>query len=43
MYVTEIFSAIMSDVFKIKYAQIFHVDSVNGFENKKKRVTAFLS
>ena len=43
MYATEIFSAIMSDIFKIKYAQIFHVDSVNGFENKKKRVAAFLS
>lgn len=43
IYATEIFSTIMSDVFKIKYAQIFHVDSVNGFENKKKRVAAFLS
>lgn len=44
IYATEIFSAIMSDVFKIKYAQIFHVDSVESFQkDKKKRVWAFLS
>jgi len=43
MYATEIFSAIMSDVFKIKYAQIFHIDSVETFQDKNKRINAFLS
>ena len=44
IYAAEIFSAIMSDVFKIKYAQIFHVDSVETFQkDKKKRMVDFLS
>ena len=44
IYATEIFSAIMSDIFKIKYAQVLHIDSVKRFEkDKKKRVFEFLS
>ena len=43
IYATEIFSAIMSDVFKIKYAQVFHVDSVEKFEDKETRIMEFLS
>jgi hypothetical protein len=43
IYATEIFDAIMSDLFKIKYAQVLHVDSVNKFEDKESRILAFLS
>lgn len=43
LYATEIFSAIMSDVFKIKYAQVMHVDSVENFANMEDRITSFLS
>jgi hypothetical protein len=32
----------MSDLFKIKYAQIFHVNTVEGFdENEEKRILDF--
>lgn len=43
IYATEIFSAIMSDVFKIKYAQVFSVDSSENFFDVKKRITSFFS
>ncbi len=42
IYATEIFSAIMSDVFKIKYAQALHVDSVKNFEKAEVRIENFL-
>jgi len=44
IYATEIFSAIMSEVFKIKYAQVFQVNTVKKFDEKEKdRVRAFMS
>ena len=44
LYATEIFSALMSDMFKIKYAQVFHIDSAESFQSEKnKRVLTFLS
>ncbi len=43
IYATEIFTAIMSDLFKIEYAQVLHVDSVKNFEDKETRILAFLS
>ncbi len=36
IYVTKIFEWLMSDLFKIKYAQVLHVDSNENFEAKKK-------
>ena len=36
IYATEIFSAIMSDIFKIKYAQVVNVDKLEWFDPKKK-------
>ena len=43
LYATEIFTAIMSDLFKIEYAQVLHVDSVKNFDKKESRILAFLS
>ena len=43
IYATDIFSAIMSDIFKIKYAQVFSVDSVKNFPNIEKRMESFFS
>ena len=34
IYATEIFTALMSDVFKIKYAQVLHVNTVKEFDAK---------
>ncbi len=34
IYATEIFTAIMSDIFKIKYAQVLQVNTVKNFEAK---------
>jgi len=42
VYATEIYSAIMSDLFKIKYAQVLHVDKSEDFDSKKK-VEEFMS
>lgn len=42
IYATEIFSAIMSDVFKIKYAQALHVNSVKNFDKVENRIENFL-
>ena len=39
----DIFSTVMSDIFKIKYAQVFQVNSVKSLEDKDKRVQSFLS
>lgn len=36
IYVTKIFEWIMSDLFKIKYAQVLHVDTVDNFDAKEK-------
>ena len=43
VYATDIFSTVMSDIFKIKYAQVFQVNSVKSLEDKDKRVQSFLS
>ena len=44
IYATEIFSAIMTDIFKIKYAQVMHVDSAEDFASKSKdKVVEFMS
>lgn len=43
IYATEIFSAIMSEVFKIKYAQVINVDNAENFADKEKRIIDFLS
>ena len=44
IYSTEIFGTIMSDLFKIKYAQVLHLNSVNGVgSSDKKVVESFLS
>ena len=42
VYATEIYSAIMSDIFKIKYAQVLHVDDAKNFDSQEK-VKAFMS
>ena len=36
VYVTKIFEWIMSDLFKIKYAQVLHVSTIENFDPKKK-------
>ncbi len=42
IFASKIYTAIMSDLFKIKYAQIFHVNTVEGFdENEEKRILDF--
>jgi len=44
IYATEIFSAIMSDMFKIKYAQVLHIDNTENFEAEyRSKVEAFMS
>ena len=43
IYATDIFSAIMSDVFKIKYAQVFQLDSVKNYDKRQARIEAFIS
>ena len=44
IYVTEIFNAIMSDIFKIKYSQVLHLDSVSSFSSAgRARIQSFLS
>ncbi|MBQ5945082.1 hypothetical protein IJL65_01430 [bacterium] len=35
IYSTEIFTALMSDIFKIKYAQVLQVNTVKEFDAKK--------
>ncbi len=42
IYVTKIFGWIMSDLFKIKYSQVLHVDTNENFDGKKK-VEEFMS
>lgn len=42
IYVTKIFEWIMSDLFKIKYAQVLHVNTAKDF-NEKDNVEAFMS
>lgn len=42
IYATEIYSAIMSDIFKIKYAQVLNVDTVEDFDVKN-NVMSFMS
>ena len=42
IYASEIYSAIMSDIFKIKYAQVLHVDTVEDF-NPEDKVLEFMS
>ena len=42
VYATEIFSAVMSEIFKIKYAQVLHVDDSENFDSQEK-VEAFMS
>jgi hypothetical protein len=34
IYATEIFTALMSDIFKIKYAQVLQVNTVKDFDAK---------
>ena len=42
IYATEIFTALMSDIFKIKYAQVLQVNTIKEFDAKKEeRVEAF--
>ena len=42
IYATEIFTAIMSDIFKIKYSQVLQVNTVKNYDAKKpKRVEDF--
>jgi hypothetical protein len=36
VYATVIFSTIMSDIFKIKYAQVMDVDGSENFDSNKK-------
>jgi hypothetical protein len=36
IYATEIYSAIMSDLFKIKYAQVLHVNTTEDFKPEDK-------
>ena len=36
IYVTKIFGWIMSDLFKIKYAQVLHVNTAENFDSKEK-------
>ena len=44
LYATEIFSSIMSEIFKIWYAQIFHLNTVQDYDNKEaERVVNFFS
>lgn len=44
LYATEIFSSIMSEIFKIWYAQIFNVNTVKDFDSKKtEKVISFMS
>ena len=44
LYATEIFSSIMSEIFKIWYAQIFNVNTVQDYEiNQTKIIVSFLS
>ena len=44
VYIAEIFDTIMSDIFKIKYSQVLHVDSINGIDSTdKKKIESFLS
>ena len=44
IYATKIFDAIMSDLFKIKYAQVLNVDTNKNFESvKMKKVENFMS
>jgi hypothetical protein len=42
IYATEIYSAIMSDIFKIKYAQVLNVDTTEDF-NSEDKVVQFMS
>ena len=42
IYATKIYSTIMSDIFKIKYAQVLNVDTYENFDADKK-VESFLS
>jgi hypothetical protein len=38
IYATEIFTAIMSDFFKIKHAQVLQVNTVEGYSEKRKKM-----
>jgi hypothetical protein len=42
IYASEIYSAIMSDIFKIKYAQVLHVNTAEDF-NPEEKVLEFMS
>lgn len=41
-YATEIFSAIMSDLFKIKYSQVLHIDTSENF-SKERTISNFMN
>ena len=44
IYATKIYAGIMSDIFKIKYAQVLNVDTVDNFNiEKEKKALDFLS
>ena len=44
IYATKIYAGIMSDIFKIKYAQVLNVDTVDNFSiEKEKKALDFLS
>ena len=44
LYATEVFSSVMSEIFKIWYAQIFNVNTVQDFETKQEEmIVNFLS
>ena len=44
IYATKIFEAIMTDLFKIKYAQVLDVDTNKNFESvKMKKVESFMA
>lgn len=44
IYVSNIYSSIMSDLFKIKFSQVLHVDKSDNFDSEKnKKVEAFMS
>jgi hypothetical protein len=44
VYATKIYSAIMTDLFKIKYAQVLDVDTTKNFDSEwKHKVEDFMS
>ena len=44
IYATKIYAGIMSDLFKIKYAQVLHINTTKNFESEKdKKIMDFMS